>query len=130
MHFSPVCVIYNSTTRGYLTAAAMDAQTEQGLADFSCVGDAARFGSLDAALSVLGGLEQRFQGQHWHAEPLDSANPVIKLVIRRPGCAAWRDMPTRDMRRARHARAVANKAVGEGHGIVAYRSDGATEWLA
>ncbi len=130
MQFSNVFVIYDSTARGYLTAVAMDAQTEQALDDFSGVADAARFGSVDAALSVLSGLEHRFKGHHLHAAPLDNANPVIKLVIRRPGFAAWKEMPTRDMRRARHERKVANDTMGEGHGIVAYRADGATEWIA
>lgn len=55
----------------------------------------------------------------------EGADPVVSLAIRRPGCTAWADLKTTDMRSARRELARADQ-VAPGHRIIGTRESGAT----
>lgn len=124
-------VIYNSTTHGYLTAAAAGAEPwEFRSAHFSGFGvdKIAVYPDREEAENALSGLESRFEGHRLAILALDKADPVMRIFIRRPGNTAWCEMPTLNMRRARAELARANDVV-PGHRIIGERESGATLFL-
>lgn len=125
LHTTDATVIYCKDHKGFLQAATV-AREPGNHPHFGDVGAAHLYPDLDAARAALAGeIGLRFDGLRMEPRAIDDADPVHRIVIRRPGCTAWREMPTLDLGRARREQRIADATV-PGHRIYGVRQSGLT----